>query len=191
MEKEGELSGILKSEQVLPFKHEMYELSLTFAKQCRDAGVEIRLNTEATKELAEKEAPDTVIIAAGSSPLVPPIPGLDEENVVFVNNYYLEKEKVGEEVVVFGGGLAGCEAAIHLTQEGKKVTIVEMRDEMAPDANVRHRPLLLKQLEGLATCRGLEVTAEGVVCEDKNKERHLAKGSSVICAGTEGPQGRC
>ena len=59
--------------------------------------------------------------------------------MTIVNNYYLEKEKVGDEVVVLGGGLAGCEAAIHLAQEGKKVTIVEMRDELAQDANVRHR----------------------------------------------------
>ncbi len=186
MEKESELGGILKSEQALPFKREMYELSLTFAKQCREAGVEIRLNTKATKELVEKEAPDAVIIAAGSRPLVLPIPGIDGENVTIVNNYYLEKEKVGDQVVVLGGGLAGCEAAIHLAQEGKKVTIVEMRDELAPDANVRHRPLLLKQIDGLAEVRtglkGLEVTAEGVICEDRVKQRHLVKGGSVICA---------
>lgn len=186
MEKESELGGILKSEQALPFKREMYELSLTFAKQCREAGVEIRLNTEATKELVESESPDAVIIAAGSRPLVLPIPGIDGENVTIVNNYYLEKEKVGDEVVVLGGGLAGCEAAIHLAQEGKKVTIVEMRDELAPDANVRHRPLLLKQIEGLAEVRtglkGMEVTAQGVVCEDREGQRHLVKGSSVICA---------
>lgn len=186
MEKESELGGILKSEQALPFKREMYELSLTFAKQCREAGVEIRLNTEATKELVESESPDAVIIAAGSRPLVLTIPGIDRENVTIVNNYYLEKEKVGDEVVVLGGGLAGCEAAIHLAQEGKKVTIVEMRDELAPDANVRHRPLLLKQIEGLAEVRaglkGMEVTAQGVVCEDREGQRHLVKGSSVICA---------
>ena len=186
MEKESELGGILKSEQALPFKREMYELSLTFAKQCREAGVEIRLNTEATKELVESESPDAVIIAAGSRPLVLPIPGIDRENVTIVNNYYLEKEKVGDEVVVLGGGLAGCEAAIHLAQEGKKVTIVEMRDALAPDANVRHRPLLLKQIEGLAEVRaglkGMEVTAQGVVCEDREGQRHLVKGSSVICA---------
>lgn len=186
MEKEAELGGILKSEQALPFKREMYELSVTFAKQCREAGVEIRLDTEATKELVEKENPDAVIIAAGSRPLVLPIPGIDGENVTIVNNYYLEKEKVRDEVVVLGGGLAGCEAAIHLAQEGKKVTIVEMRDELAPDANVRHRPLLLKQIEGLVEVRtglkGLEVTPEGVICEDKEKQQHLVKGKTVICA---------
>lgn len=186
MEKETELGGILKSEQALPFKYEMYQLSRTFAKQCREAGVEIRLQTKATKELVEKEAPDAVIIAAGSRPLILPIPGIDGENVTIVNDYYLEKEKVGEEVVVLGGGLAGCEAAIHLAKEGKKVTIVEMRDELAPDANVRHRPLLLKEIQTLAEIRtglkGLEVTPEGVVCGDRDGNRHLIKGGSVICA---------
>lgn len=79
---------------------------------------------------------DALIIAAGSSPLVPPIPGLDGDNVVVVNNYYREKDKVGDDVVVFGGGLAGCECAIHLGMEGKRVHLVEMRDVLAPDANM-------------------------------------------------------
>lgn len=185
-EKEDTLGGILKSEQALPFKHEMYELSLTYAKFCRDAGVEIRLNTEVTKEYAERENADALIIAVGSSPLVPPIPGLDGENVVIVNNYYKEKDKVGDEVVIMGGGLAGCECAIHLGMEGRKVRLVEMRDVLAPDANVRHRPLLLKEIDKYVTVhtghRALRVTAEGVVCADKDNNEVLVPGASVICA---------
>ena len=185
-EKEDTLGGILKSEQALPFKHEMYELSLTYAKFCRDAGVEIRLNTEVTKEYAERENADALIIAVGSSPLVPSIPGLDGDNVVIVNNYYKEKDKVGDEVVVMGGGLAGCECAIHLGMEGKKVRLVEMRDVLAPDANVRHRLLLLKEIDKYVTVhtghRALRVTSEGVVCADKDNNEVLVPGASVICA---------
>ena len=185
-EKDGELGGILKSEQALPFKREMYELAGTYADLARKAGVEIRLNTAVTPELAEIEAPDALIIAVGSAPLVPPIPGLDGDNVVIVNNYYKEKDKVTDDVVVFGGGLAGCECAIHLGQEGKRVHLVEMRDALAPDANVRHRPLLLKEIERYATvhtgCKGLEVRSDGIVCETKNGERILVPGTSVICA---------
>lgn len=185
-EKESDVGGILKSEQALPFKHEMYELSGTYKLLAEKAGVEIRLNTEVTKEYAEKEDVDALIIAVGSTPLVPPIPGLNGNNVVLVNNYYLEKEKVSDEVVVFGGGLAGCECAIHLGMEGKKVCLVEMRDELAPDANVRHRPLLLKEIEKYATVytgyKGLEVTANGILCEDKNGSKQLVPGKSVICA---------
>lgn len=185
-EKEAELGGILKSEQALPFKHEMYELTGTYEKFARNAGVEIRLNTEVTAELTEKENADALIVAVGSTPLVPPIPGLDGENVVVVNDYYKEKEKVTDKVVVFGGGLAGCECAIHLGMEGKEVHLVEMRNELAPDANVRHRPLLLKEIDKYVTvhtgCRGVEVTKEGIICETEDKEQILVPGTSVICA---------
>ena len=185
-EKEAELGGILKSEQALPFKHEMYELTGTYEKFARNAGVEIRLNTEVTAELAEQEHADALIVAVGSTPLVPPIPGLDGENVVVVNDYYKEKEKVTDKVVVFGGGLAGCECAIHLGMEGKEVHLVEMRNELAPDANVRHRPLLLKEIDKYVTvhtgCRGVEVTKEGIICETEDKEQILVPGTSVICA---------
>jgi NADPH-dependent 2,4-dienoyl-CoA reductase/sulfur reductase-like enzyme len=185
-EKESAVGGILKSEQALPFKHEMYELAGTYELLARKAGVDIRLNTEVTAEYAEKENPDALIIAVGSSPLVPPIKGLDGDNVVIVNNYYLEKDKVGDNVVVFGGGLAGCECAIHLGMEGKKVHLVEMRDELAPDANVRHRPLLLKEIDKYVTVhtgyKGLEVTQEGIICEDKDGKQQLVPGTSVICA---------
>ena len=185
-EKESELGGILKSEQALPFKKEMYELAGTYALLAKQTGVEIRLNTEVTKEYVEKEKADAVIIAVGSRPLVPPIPGLSGENVILVNNYYLEKEKVTDKVVVFGGGLAGCECAIHLGMEGKEVHLIEMRDELAPDANVRHRPLLLKEIDKYVTVhtgfRGIEVIGEGVVCEDKEGNRQLVPGTTVICA---------
>ena len=148
--------------------------------------MEIRLNTEVTKEYAERGNADALIIAVGSEPLVPSIPSLDGDNVVIVNNYYKKAAKVGNEVVVFGGSLAGCECAIHLGQEGKTVHLVEMWDELAPDANVRHRPLLLKEIEKYVTVhtgyRGLQVTDKGIVCADKDGNEVLVPGRSVICA---------
>ena len=186
MEKEGEVGGILKSEQAIPFKREMYQLAHTYELLARKAGAEIRLNTEATPETVEAEKPDALIIAAGSRPLVPPIKGLDGDNVVIVNNYYREKDKVGDHVVVFGGGLAGCECAIHLGREGKKMEIVEMRPTLAPDANVRHRPLLLAEIAETARVhtgyKGVEVTKEGILCTDPSGAQVLVPGDTVICA---------
>ncbi|HBF4443068.1 TPA: FAD-dependent oxidoreductase [Clostridioides difficile] len=192
-EKTNELGGILKGEQALPFKYEMYELGNTFGKIAKDLGVEVRLNTTVTKEYVDNENVDALIIAVGSEPLVPPIEGLDGENVVIVNDYYLEKEKVTDEVVVLGGGLAGCEVAIHLAQEGKTVHLVEMRAELAPDANIRHRPILLEEIErqGIYVYtehKGLSVTTEGVVCMTKSGNKINIPGTSVICALGQKPR---
>ncbi|NMS90647.1 FAD-dependent oxidoreductase [Clostridioides difficile] len=188
-EKSDALGGILKGEQAIPFKYEMYELGNTFSKLAKDEGVEIRLNTNVTKGYVEKENVDALIIAVGSSPLVPPIPGLDGDNVIVVNNYYIEKDKIeaAKEIIVLGGGLAGCETAIHLAKGGKKVHLVEMRSELAPDANIRHRPILLDEIEKQGVevhteFRGLKVSEEGVLCADKNGNEILVSGTHVVCA---------
>lgn len=185
-EKSDKVGGILKCEQAIDFKQEMYQLGLSLEAQAIEAGVEIRCNTEVTPEYAEAQNADVMILAVGSNPIVPPLKGIDGDNVVIVNNYYLEKEKVGDSVVVLGGGLAGCEAAIHLAQEGKKVHLVEMRPELAPDANIRHRPILMqmvdKYVEAHTGYQGMEVTADGVLCKDADGNEVLVPGKSVICA---------
>jgi len=116
-EQSDTLGGILKGEQAIPFKYEMYELGVTLGKQAQDADVDIRLNTPVTKEYADKQKADALIIAVGSEAIVPPLPGIDGGNVVIVNDYYLEKDKIGSRIVVLGGSLAGCEAAIHFSRK--------------------------------------------------------------------------
>lgn len=186
-EQSGELGGILKGERAISFKYDMYELGVTLGKLAEKAGVEIRLNTSVTKEYAEKEQADALIIAVGSEPLIPDIPGLKGDNVVIVNEYAWQMDRVGESVVVLGGGLAGCEMALHLVREGKRVNLVEMRSELAPDANVRHRPILLQEIEKskiqvFTDNTGLRITDLGVVCRDKAGEDRLIPGATVICA---------
>ena len=190
-EKSDALGGILKSEQAIPFKYEMYQLSLSLAKMMEREEVTVLLNTELTPEILEREKPDALIIAVGSTPIVPPLPGMDGDNVVIVNNYYLEKERVKDQVVVLGGGLAGCECAVHLGMEGKQVHLVEMRDALAVDCNIRHRPILMKQVDKYTTvhtnCQGLRVTAEGLVCRNADGEEILIPGQTVICAVGQRP----
>ena len=185
-EKTDKVGGILKSEQALPFKYEMYELGVVLERQAKDEGVEIRLNTTVTPEYVTQEGVDALILAVGSTPLVPPIPGIDADNVIIVNEYYLNKDKVADSVVVLGGGLAGCECAIHLGMEGKKVELVEMRDTLAADCNIRQRPILMRKVAEFSTAHteyiGQKITTDGVICKDKDGNEVLVPGKTVICA---------
>ena len=135
---------------------------------------------------AKKNNPDAVIVAVGARPIKPPIPGLDSENVVIVNDYYKEKDEIGDEVVVLGGGLAGCECAICLGMQGKRVHLVEMQENLAPDANVRHRPLLLQQIDRYvdvhAGCRVVRVDRTGAFCADSAGNEIFVPGKSIIAA---------
>lgn len=191
LEKTDAVGGILKSEQGLSFKYEMYKLGVTLGHQAELAGVDIRLNTPATPELVESLKPDALIIAVGSKPIVPSLPGIDGDNVVIVNNYYLEADKVKDTVVVLGGGLSGCECAIHLGMEGKKVHLVEMRGDVAIDDNIRKRPIVLEELNKYATVHtnhtGLEVRPDGLLCRDAEGNTVLIPGETVICAVGQRP----
>ena len=185
-EAEDELGGVLKSEIALPFKRDMYDLTASYERLARKAGVKIELGCRVTPGLVAEREPDALIVAVGARPLVPPIPGLAGKNVIVVNDYYKHVHEVADTVVVMGGGLAGCECAIALGMQGKHVELIEMRDVLAPDANVRHRPLLLEQVDRCVSvhtgCRALEVTPAGVVCEDAAGERVQVAGETVICA---------
>ena len=98
----------------------------------------------------------------------------------------MNKDKVADSVVVLGGGLAGCECAIHLGMEGKKVELVEMRNTLAADCNIRQRPILMRKVGEFSTTHteytGQKITADGVICKDKDGNEVLVPGKTVICA---------
>ena len=81
---------------------------------------------------------------------------------------------------------------MHLAEEGKKVAIVEMQDRVCPDANGRHRPILLERMahDGVEIhtgMRGLRVTDEGLVCADAEGNEILYAADTVICSVGQRP----
>ena len=180
------LGGILRTEAALPFKQDMYHLGVTYAHLCEKAGVDIRLNTPVDAAFADEFGADACIVAVGSEAMTLPVPVSDDAVVRSIDELYLEGAPVGEEVVIVGGGLTGCECALLMAGKGKKVHLVEMRDGLAIDANIRHRPILLAQIEEagvdvvLNAC-AQAVTADGVTVAQDGEER-LISGDTVVCA---------
>ncbi|MCL2085119.1 MAG: FAD-dependent oxidoreductase, partial [Oscillospiraceae bacterium] len=185
-EKSDRLGGILNCEEAIPFKRDMYELGLRLAKLLEKEGVEVRLGAEVDAAYAEKEGADALLVAVGSVPVIPPIPGIDGDNVVIVNNYHIDKDKIGKIVAVLGGGMAGCECAVHLAHCGKTVYLVEMTDTLAPDANPLHRPALLMEIKksGIIVRTGLKgsgISPEGLKCIEDGREIMIPC-ETVVCA---------
>ena len=184
-EMSNSLGGALKAERGIPFKKDLYGFIAVKKLQMEKAGVNIRLNTEVTNELVCEISPDTLVLAVGSEPLIPSIPGINGANVVMSDVLPDSVARIGQSVIILGGGLVGCETAVHLAQDGKNVTVVEMRGDVAIDANPRHRPMLLEKLSESVTClkktRAVRVVSEGLICETPEGER-LLSADTVICA---------
>ncbi len=129
-EKSDSLGGTLRLAVAPDFKADLKNyLAWSIRMTSRHPNVQIRLATAATTENIIAEAPDALIIAVGSESNIPPIPGLDGEDVVWVGDVESGSVEVGQHVVIAGGGLTGCETALALTRKGKNVTIIEMVSE--------------------------------------------------------------
>jgi pyruvate/2-oxoglutarate dehydrogenase complex dihydrolipoamide dehydrogenase (E3) component len=129
-EKENRLGGLLHVAGALPDKYDMRRYTDWIIKKTEQCGAKIVLNTEATPDIVNKEAPDVLFVAIGSEPATPPIPGLGGENVVLVSDVDTGKAKTGKKVVILGAAFSGSECAIPLLREGKDVTLIDMISEM-------------------------------------------------------------
>lgn len=190
-EKNDKLGGALNAVKGAPFKDDLYRFISIKALLMRNAGVDVRLDTEVTPELAAQIMPDVLIVAIGAEPIIPQIPGIDGENVIIANDLPDNFKKVGNKVVVVGGGLVGCETALHMSMEGKDVTVIEMMECLCPDANQRYRPLLMAQLEKHVKCitgmHGVKITSKGILCADRDGKETLFEADTVICAAGQRP----
>ena len=186
LEQRSKLGGILNFSVHDPDKNDLAGFARTMEAQARARGVDLRVNTTLTQALLKELHPDAVILAIGSHPLLPPIPGLDGPNVVQAMDAYAPDIPLGQRIVVLGGGLVGCETAVHLWKQGKTVELVEMRGELAPDAYRLHkhrlRELVAEHVQAHVNTRCLAVTPEGVQVEDSDGNQHLIPGDTVVAA---------
>ena len=130
-ERESQLGGALRLAGMPPGKDKMTWFVDFLKNELVRLKVDVRLNTEPTIEEIEALNPYAVFWAAGAAPIVPPVPGVDQEHVCTANDILDKKVTVtGKKVVVIGSGMTGCETAQLLASQGNEVTIVEMQDKI-------------------------------------------------------------
>jgi 2,4-dienoyl-CoA reductase-like NADH-dependent reductase (Old Yellow Enzyme family)/thioredoxin reductase len=185
-EKSAVLGGALNFARNVSFKEDLYRFREYQVHRIGNLPVRVLLNTEVTPELVDLERPDVLIAAIGAEPIVPAIPGINKKQVMPAGDSCKDTSGIGKKVVIIGGGLLGCETGVHLAREGRDVTIMEMLDEAAPEANILHRRALMLELEKSVQIktgvRCTEITDKAVKALDREGREIIIDADTVIVA---------
>lgn len=188
-EKGEELGGQSLLASIPPGKEEYSAVKDFLINELERLKVSLYLNEEVTTEKVVKGQPDAVILATGSLPLIPEIPGIKKKNVVTAWDVLRGKE-VGKKVIVAGGGLVGVEIALFLSKNGKQVVLIEMLDEIGQDAGPFNRARLKEALEGTdieVKCKTelLRISEKGVTVRGEMGEYNIPTETVILALGAK------
>ncbi len=189
-EKSGELGGAILCEKNVPFKENLHLYIEQQKAKLQKLGVDVRLNTELTRDDALALKPEAIICAIGAQTVKPPIPGLDAEHVHSAVEVFRNPELAVGKTLILGAGLAGSELAIYLSILGKEAELIEMGPAINDGGNNCHGRAVLDMIlqhkipMHLKT-RALEITADGVRCEGPEGEVFYSADTVVYAAGSK------
>jgi len=185
-EKDGYLGGQTKYVAIPPCKAVYQDVARSRITAIKQLGVDIHVGQALTIDKIKELRPDALIIATGSESAVPDIPGIARKNVIGAR-WALSKEVEGNNVLVMGGGLVGCETADFLASQGKKVTIVEMLKSTAKDIGPAARFFLRKRLKDnqvviMTQSKVKSVEDDGIVIETPEGEKKIGPFDAIVLA---------
>jgi len=189
-EKEETLGGQLRLASRAPFKGEMEDELRYLEHRVDESGVRTRCGREATVGDVLAEKPDAVIVAVGSRDFRPSLPGAEEPFVFNARAVFEGLSVPGERVTVIGGGDIGCETADLLSEQGKKVVVIEASDEVMRRMKELPRQVLSDRLKakGVTVITGARVTsiAKGLVTVDDGKggSSQIENDSVIVAIGS-------
>lgn len=183
-EKSDRLGGIFIAAAAPIFKEKDRQLIEWYKNQVQKLPIDVKLNFE-VKDLSSLGA-DEIVIATGSVAKTIPVKGVKEYAMDAVD-YLLDKKQAGQNTVIIGGGLTGCEIAYDLYLKGKNPTIVEMKNDLIAVKGVclANSSYLRDFFEANKVPVYLEtsldeVLSDGVMVKDKNGKHFKIEADSVI-----------
>ena len=192
-ERSDRLGGVFVAASAPEFKGEDRQLLAWYEKQMKDLGVHVHLNTEVTEEMTQGY--DEIFAATGAKERRLDTPGFDSPDVTYAVDTLLNGKIDGENVVVVGGGLTGCEIAYMLGKEGKKVTIVEMTETIlnAFGLSAANYNMLMELLDHYkvkviknAVVESFEIGTAVVVETEKNYPNAANRAKRMFALGPQG-----
>lgn len=127
-EKKEELGGVFIAASMPEFKEADRRLLTWYKKQMQNLGVKLHLGEEAKQDIFYNY--DEIFLASGALPKRLLVSGFESQNVVYAEDALRNGKIDGQNILIVGGGLTGCEIAYQYAKCGKNVTIAEMSDEI-------------------------------------------------------------
>ena len=188
-EKSNRLGGNLIPGGAPDFKEDDLALADWYTNELKDLNVEICYNTKVTKETVKNFNADVVIVATGSKPRKLSIPGTDK--VYTAEEVLLGKKDAGSSTIIIGGGLVGCETALWLADQGKKVTLVELQDGIlkvgGPLCHANEDMLKdlvkFKEIDLRVNTAVIGANEDGFIIKSGDKEEVVAADSAIVAIG--------
>lgn len=187
-EKGEKLGGNLIPASVPKFKDDLKRLIRYYEIQMDKLGVNVVTEKNSTYNEILEENPDVVILGTGSTPLVPRLPGINGSNVHAAIDVLSNNTNLGENVIIAGGGFVGCETAVHLAEQGKKVTIIEMKESILAEPMPFNNLLALSSMVAenginiLTSTKLVEIKDNEVIVEKVDGATESVACDSVIIA---------
>lgn len=190
-EKSSVLGGHLIEAGSHPIKSGIDKLNKWYQRELKAYEIPVHLNTEVTAESLKETGAQVGILAVGSDYFIPPITGRDHKKAVSCYDALMHNKKLGQKIIVVGGGLTGSELAYELAQyEGKDVTIVEALDSvLSAGAPVQKsvKMMLLDLLKDVnvqikTSSKIKAVTDEGALIVDQAGQEEVLEADNVIFA---------
>lgn len=190
LEKASYLGGNLSAASGVFFKKEIEELKKYLITEVERNSIRMELGQEADSSIIKKFHPEVLILATGAVPAMPMIPGIERKNVTNVVDVLSGRYDTGGKVIVVGGGMMGCEAAVFLKGRGRDVVLVDIHglDKLGLGMESRLRQWFLLTLwpkMGIplyAYTKVEEVNGKGLIVRDQKwgGRVHLLEGETIV-----------
>lgn len=187
-EKSDQLGGLLNLNDFVDFKWPVSNYNHWLkARISENKNIDVRLSTEATRELLQMGNYDEIFAAIGGGIITPQIPGIKRENVYSAAEIYGNDSAVGENVVIIGGGDVGVETGFYLTHKGRNVFVIEMKEELMINSTpIHYRARYVDEwnkdpkFSFVCSAKCLEITEEGVIYQTADGNKYTVKADTVI-----------
>lgn len=188
-EKTSRLGGNLIPGGAPDFKEDDHALVAWYEHTLKQLGVEVNLSIEVTSAMVKGICADAIIIATGSKPKMFSLG--DDSKVYAAADVLLKNVDPGENVVIVGGGLVGCELGVWLARDKKKVTLIEVQDKLLAlngplchaNSEMLERLVPFSGVEVVTSAKVIKTSEKGVLVSVNGTDREVQADSVILAVG--------